>query len=131
MDRADREEKKRLERIKTPPGKGASKQEIDKYEWDVNKPKRDAESLDTARKMIREGLEGEKDIFSRVSPVMRKQATEHYKEGMGRYTDPDLRSVREKQAYDEAGYKKGGSVTTASKRADGCATKGKTRGRVV
>ena len=29
------------------------------------------------------------------------------------------------------GYKKGGSVSSASKRADGCAVKGKTRGRMV
>jgi hypothetical protein len=29
------------------------------------------------------------------------------------------------------GYKKGGSVSSASKRADGCATKGKTRGKMV
>jgi hypothetical protein len=28
-------------------------------------------------------------------------------------------------------YKKGGSVSSASKRADGCCTKGKTRGRMV
>jgi len=28
-------------------------------------------------------------------------------------------------------YKKGGSVSSASKRADGCATKGKTKGRMV
>ena len=28
-------------------------------------------------------------------------------------------------------YKKGGSVSSASKRADGCATKGKTKGRIV
>jgi hypothetical protein len=28
------------------------------------------------------------------------------------------------------GYKKGGSVSSASKRADGCAVKGKTRGKV-
>ena len=124
-------EKKRLERIKNPPGKGASKQEIDKYEWDVNKPVRDAESLETARKMIREGLAGEKDIFSRVSPVMRKQATTHLKEGLGRYEDPDLSAVREKQAYNEAGYKGGGSVSSASKRADGCAQRGKTKGRIV
>ena len=29
------------------------------------------------------------------------------------------------------GYKKGGTVSSASKRADGCATKGHTRGRMV
>jgi hypothetical protein len=28
-------------------------------------------------------------------------------------------------------YKKGGKVSSASKRADGCATKGKTRGKMV
>ena len=28
-------------------------------------------------------------------------------------------------------YKKGGSVSSASKRADGCAVKGKTKGRIV
>jgi hypothetical protein len=30
-----------------------------------------------------------------------------------------------------AGMKKGGSVSSASKRADGCATKGKTKGRML
>jgi hypothetical protein len=30
-----------------------------------------------------------------------------------------------------AGYKKGGSVSSASKRADGCAIRGKTKGRMV
>jgi hypothetical protein len=30
-----------------------------------------------------------------------------------------------------AGMKKGGSVSSASKRADGCATKGKTRGKYL
>jgi len=32
---------------------------------------------------------------------------------------------------DKLGFKKGGSVSSASKRADGCATKGKTKGRFV
>lgn len=31
----------------------------------------------------------------------------------------------------QAGFKKGGSVSSASKRADGCAIKGKTRGKIV
>jgi hypothetical protein len=30
-----------------------------------------------------------------------------------------------------SGFKKGGSVSSASKRADGCAVKGKTKGRMV
>jgi hypothetical protein len=32
---------------------------------------------------------------------------------------------------DELGFKKGGSVSSASKRADGCAIRGKTKGRMV
>ena len=38
-----------------------------------------------------------------------------------------------KPGYDEAGtaYKKGGKVSSASSRADGCAVKGKTKGRMV
>jgi hypothetical protein len=35
------------------------------------------------------------------------------------------------QARRMLGMKKGGSVSSASKRADGCATKGKTKGRFV
>ena len=36
--------------------------------------------------------------------------------------------ARGKQAKERLGMKKGGSVSSASKRADGCAVKGKTRG---
>lgn len=86
--------------------------------------------IEAARKMIREGLEGEKDIFSRFSPVMRKQATDQFKEGVKRYEKSDEK-IRNKEAYDFAGYKKGGKVSSASKRADGCAVKGKTRGRMI
>ena len=37
----------------------------------------------------------------------------------------------ERMGLKEEGYKKGGSVSSASKRADGCATRGKTKGRMV
>jgi hypothetical protein len=40
-------------------------------------------------------------------------------------------AVRDYEAYKNAGYKKGGMVSSASKRADGCAIKGKTKGRMV
>ena len=36
----------------------------------------------------------------------------------------------ERKGLQEEGYKKGGSVSSASKRADGIATKGKTRGKM-
>ena len=42
-------------------------------------------------------------------------------------------SLRDAQAQKDklVGMKKGGKVSSASKRADGCATKGKTRGKMV
>lgn len=36
-----------------------------------------------------------------------------------------------KVSDEEKSYKSGGSVSSASKRADGCAVKGKTKGRIV
>lgn len=42
-----------------------------------------------------------------------------YKQGLGIKPDTDYE------------YKKGGSVSSASKRADGCAIKGKTKGKIV
>lgn len=86
--------------------------------------------IELARQMMREGIEGEGDILSKISTTMRKQARDRFKEGLKRYEKSDEK-VREKEAYDFAGYKKGGKVSSASKRADGCAIKGKTRGRMV
>ena len=43
--------------------------------------------------------------------------------------EPDAYILKRK--LKEAGYKKGGKVSSASKRADGIATKGKTRGRII
>lgn len=40
--------------------------------------------------------------------------------------------VKDYEAYKDAGFKRGGSVrSSASKRADGCAQRGKTKGRMV
>ena len=86
--------------------------------------------IELARQMMREGIEGEGDILSKISTTMRKQARDRFKEGLKRYEKSDEK-IREKEAYDFAGYKKGGKVSSASKRADGCAVKGKTRGRMV
>ena len=43
----------------------------------------------------------------------------------------NLYKTVKKVADKEEGMKKGGKVSSASKRADGCAVKGKTRGRLV
>jgi hypothetical protein len=47
---------------------------------------------------------------------------------------PQGRIMRKKAAAEDTsykGYKKGGKTSSASKRADGCAVKGKTKGRMV
>jgi hypothetical protein len=43
----------------------------------------------------------------------------------------EARKRRVEDAKKELGMKKGGKVSSASKRADGCAVRGKTRGRMV
>lgn len=87
-----------------------------------------------------------------VKPVSREEQKK-YSEGLKRSRDREMkqRGITGKQFADEAnkdiragdifeGYKKGGKVkkmasggkvSSASKRADGCATKGKTKGRVL
>ncbi len=43
----------------------------------------------------------------------------------------DAADARARKKISDMGYKKGGSVSSASKRADGCCIKGKTRGKMV
>ena len=57
--------------------------------------------------------------------------------GLQDYMSADEQEKRAKekemgmQAAKQPGMKKGGKASSASKRADGCAVKGKTRGRIV
>ena len=56
--------------------------------------------------------------------------------GLGMRPEVAERKQKEREAKDEMkretrGMKNGGKVSSASKRADGCAVKGKTRGRMV
>ncbi len=46
-------------------------------------------------------------------------------------TRPEIAIRMKKAGQDTKGYAKGGKVSSASKRADGCAVKGKTRGKMV
>ena len=46
-------------------------------------------------------------------------------------TRPEIAIKMKKAGQDTKGYAKGGKVSSASKRADGCAVKGKTRGKMV
>jgi hypothetical protein len=68
----------------------------------------------------REAL-AEKAREARISPSIMKAD----RFGM----EPDAYILKRK--LKEAGYKKGGKVSSASKRADGIASKGKTRGRMI
>jgi hypothetical protein len=43
----------------------------------------------------------------------------------------DAKDATDRKKISDMGYKKGGSVGSASKRADGCCIKGKTRGKMV
>jgi hypothetical protein len=43
----------------------------------------------------------------------------------------DAKDAADRKKIIDMGYKKGGSVSSASKRADGCCIKGKTRGKMV
>ena len=88
--------------------------------------KKESAKLDSARKKVQEGIAGEKDLLSKVSTTMAKSARDDIKAGM-KMRESVSEKAREGEAYQNAGYKVGGSVSSASKRADGCAIRGKTR----
>jgi hypothetical protein len=86
--------------------------------------------LEQSREMMQKGIAGEKDFLSRLMPTMAKSARDDIRAAKAmRESVPE--SAREYEAYQEAGYAKGGSVSSASKRADGCAQRGKTKGRMI
>jgi hypothetical protein len=92
--------------------------------------------LDKSRAMMVEGIKEEKDPINRLIPTFEKAARDQQKTAttMRESVSP---KAREYEAYNDAGYKKGGKVKkmakggSASSRADGCAVKGKTRGKFV
>jgi hypothetical protein len=91
---------------------------------------KEAAALERSRQMMQQGIAGEKDIMSRLMPTMAKSARDDIRAAKAlRESVPE--AAREYEAYNQAGYKKGGSVSSASKRADGCCIKGKTRGKMV
>jgi rubrerythrin len=91
---------------------------------------KETEKLNKSREKMIEGIEGEKDMFSKMMPTMAKAARDDIRAAKAMRESVPA-SAREGEAYQNAGYKAGGKVSSASKRADGCAVKGKTRGRMV
>jgi rubrerythrin len=86
--------------------------------------------LEKSRKMMRKGIEGEKDFLSKILPTMAKSARDDQRMAKRMRESVDPRA-REGEAYNQAGYRKGGKVKGGVTRADGCAVKGHTRGKVV
>lgn len=87
---------------------------------------KESAKLNKARQMMVEGIEGEKDIFSKLMPTMAKAARDDIRAAKAmRESVPAM--AREGEAYQDAGYKAGGKVSSASARADGCAIRGKTK----
>lgn len=88
----------------------------------------EAKKLEQARQLMQRGIEDEKSLMSKLMPTMAKSARDDIRAAKAlRESVPE--SAREYEAYNQAGYKNGGM--TASQRADGCAMRGKTRGKMI
>lgn len=90
--------------------------------------------LDAARKRMQEGIEGEQDMLSRLMPTMAKSARGDMRQAEKMRESVPM-SAREGEAYEQAGYKKGGKTKAYKnggyvRAADGIAQRGKTRGKV-
>lgn len=97
----------------------------------IRKPtEKEAAKLEESRQLMRKGIEGEQDFMSKISTTMAKSARDDMREAK-RMRESVPEKAREYEAYQGAGYKDGGKVGSASKRADGCAVRGKTKGKMV
>jgi hypothetical protein len=86
-----------------------------------------------ANKALPKYSQAEKDALARqLDKNVRKAPVQMYK-NRANISGKGLPEETTKELTGELSYKKGGTVksSSASKRADGCATKGKTRGRMI
>lgn len=81
--------------------------------------KRDAEARESAAEMKRETRGVEKTSNDRAREAMAEESMQR-----------KINKAAE-DASKDMGFKSGGKVSSASRRADGCASKGKTRGKMV
>lgn len=70
---------------------------------------KETEKLNKSRQKMIEGIEGEKDIFSKMMPTMAKAARDDIRAAKAMRESVPA-SAREGEAYQYAGYKKGGKV---------------------
>jgi hypothetical protein len=91
--------------------------------------------------LLKQGAQNLKNIgFGSAVPGLRDQILDTVTGEANKSQDEKIRALEaevaagrktKQQAQAEVGMKKGGKVSSASKRADGCAIKGKTKGRMV
>ena len=81
--------------------------------------------MENARSRAQRAAEEEKDFLSKMLPTAKAGATKDFNRAIADFKKIPQK-VRDKAAYDQAGYKKGGKI-----RGGGCETKGKTRGKFV
>jgi hypothetical protein len=89
--------------------------------------------LDVAKNVVGNVTSSDADQKAKIQAVIDADRAEREKMMMAQ-SRPQGRMMRQDQVADDGGYKsykKGGKVSSASKRADGCAIKGKTRGKMV
>jgi hypothetical protein len=88
-------------------------------------PKRSAPAKKAAPKR---GTKGHKDYFNAADPDMSVKGVRNEDTPAKK---PTFGETMRKRVKDVVGLKTGGSVGSASKRADGCAQRGKTKGRMI
>jgi general stress protein YciG len=79
--------------------------------------------LDRARRMASTPVDEEAGMFNSAN----NSAKQERRYGKKTFEIEVPNEVKDYEAYKDAGFKKGGKVSSASKRADGCAIRGKTR----
>jgi hypothetical protein len=87
---------------------------------------------DSVKNIIGNVTSSDADQKAKIQAVIDADRAEQQKMMMAQ-SRPQGRVMRQNAVDDGGykGYKKGGKVSSASKRADGCAIKGKTRGKMV
>ena len=88
---------------------------------------------DSVKNIVNNVTSSDSDQKAKIQAVIDADRAEQ-KKLMDGQSRSQGRNMRQNAAADAGGYKgynKGGKVSSASKRADGCAIKGKTKGRII
>jgi hypothetical protein len=84
-----------------------------------------------AKKLMPKGIPALKPKAKKVMPMTMDEDEDYMSPDMVDRKQ-DMRNQKAAENYEATKtYKKGGSVGSASKRADGCAVRGKTKGRMI